>query len=117
MKSSERKKRRRNNQTAPGRAQKHRKIPRSLLAPSPFPLDRLLAILHALLPHPMAQTGDVFTQIATLSSVRLLLKAGTTGGDALDPGCKWRVNCGWEYVATLGRSVGLEMRDWIGGQD
>jgi len=61
----------------------------------------------------MPQNSDVFTQIATLSSLRLLLRAGTTGTDALDPGCKWRINCGWEYVATLGRSVGLEMRDWV----
>jgi origin recognition complex subunit 5 len=59
----------------------------------------------------MPQNVDVFTQIATLSSLRLLLRAGTTVTDALDPGCKWRVNCGWEYIATLGRSVGLEMRD------
>jgi len=114
MKSSEKKKRRRNaTSKASGKLQKNRKIPRNLLAPSPFPLDRLLAILRALLPHPMTQNADIFTQIATLSSLRLLLKASTTGTDALDPGCKWRVNCGWEYVVTLGRSVGLEMRDWI----
>jgi len=113
MKSSEKKKRRRNTANTSGKLQKHRKIPRNLLAPSLFPLDRLLAILHALLPHPMLQNAEVFTQIATLSSLRLLLKAGTTGADTLDPGCKWRVNCGWEYIMALGRSVGLEMRDWV----
>jgi len=113
MKSSEKKNRRRNTTKAPGKVQKHRKIPRNLLAPSPFPLDRLLAILHALLPHPMPQNVDIFTQIATLSSLRLLLRAGTAGIDTLDPRCKWRINCGWEYIAILGRSVGLEMRDWV----
>src|SRR5579871_3276527 len=113
MKSSEKKKRRRNVTKAPGKLQNHRKIPRNLLAPTPFPLDRLLAILHALLPHPMQQNVDIFTQIATLSSLRLLLKAGTAGTDTLDPGCKWRINCGWEYIATLGRSVGIEMRDYV----
>ena len=116
MKSSEKKKRRRNIRKA-GKVQKTRRIPRNLLTPSPFPLDRLVAIVQALLPHQMAQTADVSTQVATLSNFRLLLRAGPTA-DPLDAGCKWRVNCGWEYIASLGRTVGLDMRDWIsGGQD
>jgi len=116
MKNSERKKRRRNIQKT-GKVQKNRRIPRNLLTPSPFSLDRLIAIVQALLPHQMAPTADVLTQVATLSNLRLLLRAGPAA-DPLDAGCKWRINCGWEYVTSLGRTVGLDMRDWIsGGQD
>jgi origin recognition complex subunit 5 len=118
MKSSEKKRKKKGGGTARGKASKHRKIPRSMLAPSPIPLDRLLAILHAILPHSLPQNADILTQLATLSSLRLLQRAGTAGTDVLDPSCKWRVNCGWDYVVGLGRSIGLEMRDYLAsGQD
>ena len=135
MKASERKRRKKGGGTAArraGRGAKHRKvsvrlnpfnayrsknhqIPRHLLAPSPFPLDRLLAIFHAILPHSVTPTADIYTQIATLSSIRLLVRAGAAGADVLDPGCKWRVNFGWDYVATLGRSVGFEIAEYLVG--
>ncbi|KAF1982164.1 hypothetical protein K402DRAFT_340860 [Aulographum hederae CBS 113979] len=111
MKNTERKRKKKGG--AAGRAAKHRKIPRHLLNPSAFPLDRLLAILHAILPHDLPPTADIFTQIATLSSLRLLLRTGAAGGDVLDAGCKWRVNFGWEYVSALGRNVQLEMADYL----
>ncbi|OCL09213.1 hypothetical protein AOQ84DRAFT_291683 [Glonium stellatum] len=118
MKASERKRRKKGGGTAAGRAgrgAKHRKIPRNLLAPSPFPLDRLLAIFHAIVPHSITPTADIYTQITTLSSIRLLVRAGPAGSDVLDPGCKWRVNFGWDYVATLGRSVGFEIAEYLAG--
>lgn len=118
MKASEKKRRKKGGGTAAkraGRGAKHRKIPRHLLAPSPFPLDRLLAIFHAILPHSVTPTADIYTQIATLSSIRLLVRAGAAGADVLDPGCKWRVNFGWDYVASLGRSVGFEIAEYLAG--
>lgn len=97
-----------------GRVSKHRRIPRHLLNPSPFSLDRLLAILHAILPDPLPQTADIQTQIATLTSLRLLQRTGASG-DILDPGCKWRVNFGWDYVQAVGRNVGFEVEEWVAG--
>ncbi|KAF2427180.1 hypothetical protein EJ08DRAFT_593322 [Tothia fuscella] len=118
MKASEKKRKKKGGDGARGKASKHRKIPRSLLAPSPIPLDRLLAVLHSILPHSLPQNADILTQLATLSSLRLLQRAGVAGSDVLDPACKWRVNCGWDYVVALGRSIGLEMRDYLAsGQD
>ncbi|PVH94575.1 hypothetical protein DM02DRAFT_572635 [Periconia macrospinosa] len=99
---------------------KHRKISRHLLTPSPFPLDRLLAIFRALLDDPnVPQAADLYTQIATLTSMRLLVRAGGAGSaDALEPGAKWRVGFGWEYARGLGRSVGLEVGEYlVGGVD
>lgn len=111
MKAHEKRRRRKPNQTPSKSTQKHRKIPRNLLAPSPFPLERLLAVTHALMPHSMPQTADILAQIATLVSLRLLLRSGA--GDALDPSVRWKVNVGWDLVASLGRSVGLEVRDFV----
>lgn len=99
---------------------KHRKISRHLLTPSPFPLDRLLAIFRALLDDAgVPQLADLYTQVATLTSMRLLVRAGGAGNaDPLDAGAKWRVNFGWEYARGLGRSVGLEVGEYlVGGVD
>lgn len=101
---------------------KHRRIPRHLLTPSPFPLDRLFAIFRALVEgeDQVPQTADLFTQVATLTSLRLLVRAGAgvAGGDVLEPGAKWRVNFGWEWVRGLGRAVGIEVGEWlVGGVD
>ena len=112
MKSTERKRRRRGGGAAtPSRESKSRKIPRHLLSPSPFPLDRLLAILHAILPHNLTTTMDIYTQLATLCSLRLLLRTAVVGGDLLEPGAKWKVNFGWDYAVRLARSVGFDITD------
>ncbi len=59
--------------------------------------------------------ADVGMAIATLASLRLLVRVGGTqaGGDPLDRGGKWRVNVGWEVVRGLGRSMGVEVEDWL----
>lgn len=115
---------RKNKRRAPGATagvtkSKHRKISRHLLTPSPFSLDRLLAIFRSLLVETVPQVADLYTQIATLTSMRLLVRAGGVGSsDVLDPGAKWRVNFGWEYVRSLGRGVNLEVGEYlVGGVD
>ena len=113
MKAHEKRRRRRKNMPSKSTS-KHRKIARNLLAPSPFSLERLLAILHALLPNRLAQGSDIFAQIATLVSLRLLLRTGAASThDAIDVSTKWRVNVGLEAVSVLGRSIGLEVRDYL----
>jgi origin recognition complex subunit 5 len=69
--------------------------------------------MQAVLPHSLPQSGHVYAQIATLSSLRLLLRTGGSATDPLDASSRYRVNCSWEYVSSLGRSVGLEMRDYL----
>lgn len=65
MKASERKRRKKGGGTAKSasRPSKHRKIPRHLLSPSAFTLDRMFAILHAILPHDVVPTSDIYTQV------------------------------------------------------
>lgn len=98
---------------------KHRRVPRHLLTPSPFPLDRLFAIFRALLVDPVPQTSDLYTSVATLTSLKLLVRTGVGGGsDALEAGGRWRVGFGWEFVRGLGRSVGVEVGEYlVGGVD
>lgn len=58
--------------------------------------------------------ADVGMAIATLASLRLLVRiGGAAGGDVLDRGGKWRVNVGWEVVRGLGRSMGVEVEEWL----
>ena len=101
----------------------HRPIGRQYLAPAPFAIPRLLAILSAIYPHPVHSARhagtipesyyvDIMTGIATLTASRLILRTGG-GGDPLDEGTRWRCNVGWEVVVGLGRSVGLEVGEWV----
>ncbi|KAK0741680.1 origin recognition complex subunit 5 C-terminus-domain-containing protein [Apiosordaria backusii] len=112
----------------------HRKIARKLLGAHAFVLERMLAIFAAVRaewdPGCRAKIrngmvvnnkgegdgngvdNDIYMSIATLASLRLLVKVGG-GGDVCDLGGKWRVACSWEVVRGLGRSVGVEVEEWL----
>jgi origin recognition complex subunit 5 len=114
MKASERKRRKKGGGGVnKGRPSKHRKIQRKLLGPQAFILERMLAIFHAIVPHPVpGGTGDVMAQVAMLASSRLLVK--TSGAaDVLDAGTKWRVNVGWEYILGVARGVGFDLESFL----
>lgn len=118
MKATEKKRRKKGGGTARsgGRPSQTRKIPRHLLAASAFTVDRLLAIFHTILPDDLRTTIDVHRQIATLSSLRLLIRAGGIGsGDPLEAGGKWRVGpmVSWEHVQSLARSLDFSLTDYV----
>lgn len=116
--TDKRKGKRRAPSTSVSNAMKARKISRHLLTPSPFPPDRLFAIFRALLDGGVPQVADLYTQIATLTSLRLLVRAGAGSNDVLEAGGRWRVNFGWEYARALGRSVNIEVGEYlVGGVD
>lgn len=116
-KSAERKRRKKGGGTMAGRSRESnkgaRKIPRHLLAPAAFPLDRLFAILHAILPHDLTPTMDVYTQLATLCSLRLLVRSAVIGGDVLESGGKWKVAFGWDYARRLAQGIGFDITDYV----
>jgi origin recognition complex subunit 5 len=104
-----------------GRASSHRKIARKLLGAHAFVLERMLAIYAAVrgewLDEDASRStasldGDVGTALATLSSLRLLNRVGA-GADVMDRGAKWRINVGWEVVRGVGRSMGVEVEEWL----
>ncbi|KAK4214021.1 origin recognition complex subunit 5 C-terminus-domain-containing protein [Rhypophila decipiens] len=116
-----------------GGRSKHRKISRKLLGAHAFVLERMLAIFVAVRrewdPKSTAVTmdsdatmdldaidSDISMAIATLASLRLLTRVGGGGAGSADPmdhGGKWRVNVGWEVVKGLGRSIGVEVDEWL----
>lgn len=113
MKTTERKRKKKGGGTAAGRQSKTRKIPRHLLSPAPFAVDRLFAILHAILPHDMTPNIDLYTQIATLHSLRLLVRSGIYSSDPLDRTARWRVNYDYEYTMKIARSLNFDMNDYV----
>ncbi|KAI1300782.1 origin recognition complex subunit 5 C-terminus-domain-containing protein [Xylaria venustula] len=113
-----------------GRRAKHRRIARKLLGPGVFVLERMVAIYVATKQEwgdgaddvKGGVDGDVGMAIATLASLRLLVRvgggvasaaAGAGGGADLDRGGKWRVNVGWEVIRGVGRSMGVEVEEWL----
>ncbi|OBT94363.1 hypothetical protein VE01_07696 [Pseudogymnoascus verrucosus] len=101
----------------PGTAAR-RKLNRKLLGPQAFVMERCLAIFWALREEAngagRAEAGgaDVLAAVAGLASLRLLGKTSRVA-DPLEGGCKWKVNVGWEVVRGVGRSVGIEVEEWI----
>ncbi|KAL2755115.1 hypothetical protein ACRALDRAFT_1071683 [Sodiomyces alcalophilus JCM 7366] len=105
------------------RRTKHRKIARKLLGAHAFVLERMMAIFAAVRTEWIADgsglgigaaglDGDVGAAIATLASLRLLVRVGATA-DVMDRAGKWRVNVSWEVIRGVGRSIGVEVEDWL----
>lgn len=95
------------------RPSKHRKISRKLLGPQAFPLERLLGIFHAILPHTVKGGGaDTMCMVATLMGLRLIIKAGA-GSDVLEGWGKWRCNVGWEFVNNVARGVKFDLESYL----
>ncbi|GAP92880.1 putative origin recognition complex subunit 5 [Rosellinia necatrix] len=124
--------------TGRGRRARHRRIARKLLGPGVFVLERMVAIYAATKQEWVGGSssaaddgrgvavgsvdGDVGMAIATLASLRLLVRvggpstgpaAGAGGGADLDRGGRWRVNVGWEVIRGVGRSMGVEVEEWL----
>lgn len=108
-----------------GQRSKHRKIARKLLGAHAFVLERMMAIFTTVrhewgigvdggepLATDWGASADIGMALATLSSLRLLVRVGA-GGDPLDRGGKWRVNVGWEVIRSLGRSMHVEVEEWL----
>lgn len=109
-----------------GPRSKHRKIARKLLGPGVFVLERMVAIYAAVHQewaasekpgggtHSSTVDGDVGMAIATLASLRLLMRVGGNAGSSdVDRGSRWRVGVGWEVVRGVGRSLGVEVEEWL----
>ncbi|CCX04234.1 Similar to Origin recognition complex subunit 5; acc. no. O43114 [Pyronema omphalodes CBS 100304] len=88
-----------------------RKMQRKLLGAQPFMVERLLAIFPSITPEKVPASIDIQHQIATLTSLRLVVK--TTSSDPLDGSAKWKVNVGWEYIRGIARSVKFDIEDYM----
>jgi origin recognition complex subunit 5 len=86
-------------------------IKRQLLGPQTFSIERLLAIFPVIVPESIPSSVDIQAQIATLTSLRLLVKA--TPKDPLDVNAKWKVNVGREYIRAIACSIRFELEDYM----
>lgn len=103
---------------------KLRKISRRLIGAQGFALDRWLAVFWTMCDESDGvgrlgggggkRTADIEMAIATLGSLRLVVRMGAVGGGLLDREGKWRVLVGLEAVRGLARSLGIEIEDFLG---
>ncbi|KAJ5644602.1 hypothetical protein N7507_010613 [Penicillium longicatenatum] len=105
--------------------------PSTILTARPFPLERLLAIYHAIDPNPPenpirtgAVADHIYAELATLRRLRLVVPAsghhgglGTTasGNTSADAGEKWCVNVSGDWIGELAKGIGVEVGEWLAG--
>jgi origin recognition complex subunit 5 len=85
----------------------------ALTLPARPPLSHFLALLNSA----ALQVAKIYTRIATLTNLQLLVRAGSSVNDVLKGSTQWRVGFGWAYVRALERSVNLEVRNYLVGGD
>ncbi|OQD97046.1 hypothetical protein PENSOL_c013G02218 [Penicillium solitum] len=103
--------------------------PSTILTARSFPLERLLAIYHAIDPNPpatplrVAAVSDrIYAELATLRRLRLVVPAAShnamatsSGNTTADAGDKWCVNVSGEWVGELAKGIGVEVGEWLAG--
>jgi origin recognition complex subunit 5 len=106
--------------------------------PHPFPLERLLAIYHAIDPSPSLSATPaatkpladvIYPELATLQRLRLLVPvsasaaAGGAGADGVE---KWCLNASGgvesspgalegEWIIEMAKGIGVDVEEWLGG--
>ncbi|OQE28862.1 hypothetical protein PENSTE_c003G00597 [Penicillium steckii] len=104
--------------------------PSTILTARPFPLERLLAVYHAVDPNPPANpihtpavADQIYAELATLRRLRLVVPAsGSHGGATMgsgntsaDAGEKWCVNVSGDWIGELAKGIGVEVGEWLAG--
>jgi origin recognition complex subunit 5 len=103
--------------------------PSTILTARSFPLERLLAIYHAIDPNPpatavrVAAVADrIYAELATLRRLRLVVPAAShngmassSGNTSADAGDKWCVNVSGDWVGELAKGIGVEVGEWLAG--
>lgn len=105
--------------------------PSTILTARPFPLERLLAIYHAIDPNPPANpirtnavADQIYAELATLRRLRLVVPASghhnglastTSGNTSADAGEKWCVNVSGDWIGELAKGIGVEVGEWLAG--
>ncbi|OJJ47949.1 hypothetical protein ASPZODRAFT_63654 [Penicilliopsis zonata CBS 506.65] len=112
--------------------------PYTILSARPFPLERLIAIYHAIDPNPPANpirtaavADAIYAELATLRRLRLVVPAaghrssaqvggvgaggGGSGNTSSDAGEKWCVNVSGDWIGELAKGIGVEVGEWLAG--
>lgn len=86
------------------------KMRQQLLGPKIFPVERMLAIFYSILDEPIEDTIDIQLQIASLTTLRLLVRS--TSIDRLD-GAKYKCNVNFEFIKTVAKTVRFEVDKYL----
>ncbi|KAE8152451.1 hypothetical protein BDV25DRAFT_128008 [Aspergillus avenaceus] len=111
--------------------------PSTILTARPFPLERLIAIYHAIDPNPPANpirqaavSDAIYAELATLRRLRLVVPAAgresggrmglgsgglNSGNTTSDAGEKWSVNVSGDWIGELAKGIGVEVGEWLAG--
>lgn len=111
--------------------------PSTILTARPFPLERLLAIYHAIDPNPPANplrvaaiSDAIYAELATLRRLRLVVPAAgrasgsrmglgsagvNSGNTTADVGEKWCVNVSGDWIGEMAKGIGVEVGEWLAG--
>ncbi|XP_069945671.1 origin recognition complex subunit 5 isoform X2 [Cherax quadricarinatus] len=77
-----------------------------LVGPKPFPLDRLLAIFYSIIDDKVTPTANIFSQISTLVTLRLVTQIG--GNDQLDSP-KYKCAVTLDFIRNVARMVSFDV--------
>merc|ERR1712071_223758 len=82
-----------------------------LMGPKVFPIDRLMAIFYSIVEERVTPSLNIFVQITTLISLKLLTH---TGSSAMFQGVpKYRCNASYDLVKSLSRTVNFELGRYL----
>lgn len=106
----------------------------TLLTARPFTLERLIAIYHAIDPNPpanalhtSAMADSIYTELATLRRLRLVVPSGGGSSGAAGTGSagaaatsadaseKWCINVSGDWIGELAKGIGVEVGEWLAG--
>ncbi|XP_045618796.1 origin recognition complex subunit 5 [Procambarus clarkii] len=77
-----------------------------LVGPKPFPLDRLLAIFYSIVEDKVTPTANIFSQISSLVTLRLVTQVG--GDDQLDAP-KYKCAVTLDFIRSVARMVSFDV--------
>ncbi|KAG4090746.1 origin recognition complex subunit 5-like protein [Neocallimastix lanati (nom. inval.)] len=81
-----------------------------LYGPKVFPMERMLAIFYSIIEDPIEGTIDINRQIASLLTLKLLIKIGNT--DILNQ-MKCKCNVNYEFIQYLSKSVHFDITKYL----
>ncbi|XP_065576791.1 origin recognition complex subunit 5-like isoform X2 [Artemia franciscana] len=80
-----------------------------LLGPKPFPLDRLLAIFYAIVEEKVAPSANIFSQVSSLVTLRLVSRIG----HSMLENPKYRCAVNLDFIRKISRTVGFEIIPYL----
>ncbi|KAG5518888.1 hypothetical protein PMAC_002419 [Pneumocystis sp. 'macacae'] len=83
-----------------------------LIGPKSFALERMLAIFLAIQSDEDILTSDIYNQIETLASIKMIIRTSLTS-NKLESTSRWKVNVGWDFIQKIAKSIDFELENYL----